>query len=193
MQGVIVEFNTPPLAYLKYEKMIRIYIYKTEMRVVFVWGVAYGKYVWSASVGWVGNNFPRRTWRRDQEDGSTLVTTRHTCVHAKQHLLKVSSFPGGTFWWRVRIHALRARCWVREVMSCNAGPLKEGVCAERRSTRTGIQTSTSILGPSDVGPTVQKQKQNITTTLFSLSLSPERNGMPAKHVPYNSDIIFLFS
>lgn len=186
MQGVIVEFNTPPLAYLKYEKMIRIYIYKTEMRVVFVWGVAYGKYVWSASVGWVGNNFPRRTWRRDQGDGSTLVSTRHTFTPNSDSKLAICQVACSNGAWMPRV------TWAGVNERCDElqrGPTEIGGLCWEKSTRTGIQTSTSILGSSDVGPTVQKQ--NITST--TLSLYTDRNGMPAKHVPYNSDIIFLFS
>lgn len=91
--------------------------------------------------------------------------------------------------------------WRRnEELSCHEGPTdRGGVCAERRSTRTGIQTSTSILGPSDVGPTVRKIKHYYYSSILSLSLSlslvsTERKGMPlpAQHVHGNGVINFPF-
>jgi len=73
----------------------------------------------------VGNNFSRRTWRRDQGDRSTLVSTRPTPTpNNTEPETALGHVPSCRR--RVSPHATRERRWRWEQMSCISGPLKEG-------------------------------------------------------------------
>jgi hypothetical protein len=105
----------------------------------------------------------QRTWRRYLREGSTLVTTRHTHTYNPNNQLVTVSYSDrtirGVLKESVKYHALYPRMSAKsEELSCHVGPTERGgsICVEGRSTRKRIQTSTLILGPSVVGPTLHQ-------------------------------------